>query len=106
MSGKKIWRYLIATLIIFGITYQVLVSYTDSEVPVMDSLTTAVSFVGVFALAYKYVEQWLFWIVVDSLSSILFLHQGLPFRAGLYAFYVLVAIQGYRKWKTMAVTFR
>ncbi len=106
MTFKKMVRYLLATAVIFGITYQVLVTFTDSEVPVMDSFTTAASFVGVFALAYKYVEQWLVWIVVDIISVILFIHQGLPFRAALYAFYVFVAIQGYRKWNSMAVTFR
>lgn len=106
MTLKKICRYLIATLILFGGSYEVLVTFTDSEVPVMDSFTTAASFVGVFALAYKYVEQWIVWIVVDLISVILFVHQGLPFRAALYAFYVLVAIQGYRKWNKMAVTFQ
>lgn len=106
MTLKKICRYLIATLILFWGSYEVLVTFTDSEVPVMDSFTTAASFVGVFALAYKYVEQWIVWIVVDLISVILFVHQGLPFRAALYAFYVLVAIQGYRKWNKMAVTFQ
>ena len=106
MTFKKICRYMIAMVIFFGITYEILVSFTDSEIPVLDSFTTAASFVGVFALAYKYVEQWIVWIVVDIISVIMFIQQGLPFRAGLYALYVLIAIAGYRKWKSMAKTFQ
>ncbi len=106
MNTKKIFRYILLTGFIFAPVYFVLVTYTDSEVPVMDSFTTAASFTGVIALAYKYVEQWLVWVIVDLISVVLFIHQGLPFRAALYGFYVFVAIQGYRKWKTMAVSFQ
>ena len=103
---KTVCAYALIMSLSFIVCCYVLTHLTDSEVPVMDSFTTAASFVGVFALAYKYVEQWIVWIVVDLISVILFVHQGLPFRAALYAFYVLVAIQGYRKWNKMAVTFQ
>ena len=88
--------------ILRGAIYKVLVLYTDSEVPLLDSITTALSFAGVVALAMKYVEQWLIWILVDIISVVLFIHQGLYFRAILYLVYVFVALAGYFKWKQMA----
>ena len=84
-----------------GLFFFLLTKYTNSEVRFLDSTISAFSLVGTIALAYKYIEQWLIWIIVDILSVILFIHQGLYFRAILYFIYVIVAIQGYKKWKTM-----
>ncbi|MBO5566865.1 MAG: nicotinamide mononucleotide transporter [Succinivibrio sp.] len=102
ISLKNALIYLLATLALDGVIYKVLVLYTDSEVPLLDSITTALSFAGVVALAMKYVEQWLIWILVDIISVVLFIHQGLYFRAILYLVYVFVALAGYFKWKQMA----
>ena len=106
MTSKKIIRYFISALILCLAIYFILIKYTDSNIPLLDSFTTASSFIGLIALAYKYVEQWIVWIIVDIVSVILFINQGLYFRACLYAFYIIVAIQGYRKWKSMAVSFQ
>ena len=57
-----------ATLAIWGLIWWVLVSFTDSTVPVLDSLTTALSIVATWMLAQKYVEQWLVWLVVDAIT--------------------------------------
>lgn len=95
-----------ATIFFFAawaITYWILKSYTDSNVPVLDSFTNAMSFVGLWALARKYVEQWLFWIFVDAISCYLYIYKGLPFKALLYGLYVCIAIAGYYKWRKSAI---
>ena len=65
-------------------TYYVLVAYTNSTVPLLDAFTNALSFVGLWALARKYVEQWLFWIAVDVVCCYLYV------------------VMGYWKWKGLA----
>ncbi len=85
----------------WGVTYYVLVRFTNSNVPLLDSFTNALSFVGLWALARKYVEQWLFWIVVDVVCTVLYVYKGIPFKAGLYGLYVVIAVLGYFKWKSM-----
>ena len=82
-------------------TYFVLVTWTNSTVPVLDSFTNALSFVGLWALSRKYIEQWLFWIVVDVVCTVLYVQKGIPFKAGLYGLYVVIAIMGWFKWKKM-----
>ena len=67
--------------------------------PVADAFTTALSFVGIWALARKYLEQWLIWIVVDVVTCALYFHKGIPFKASLYGLYVAIAIFGYLKWR-------
>jgi nicotinamide mononucleotide transporter len=76
-----------------------LIRFTDSTVPLWDSFTTALSIIGMWMLARKYVEQWLTWIAVDAVSAGLYVYKDLPFTAGLYAIYTLIAIFGYLKWK-------
>ena len=85
----------------WGFTYWVLRTYTNSTVPLLDAFTNALSFVGLWALARKYVEQWGFWIVVDLISCYLYIIKGIPFKAGLYGLYVVIAVAGYRKWTQM-----
>lgn len=75
-----------------------LVTYTDSTVPYTDAFTTSLSIVGMYMLARKYLEQWWVWIVVDAVSSGLYIYKGLYFTAALYAVYAIIAIFGYRNW--------
>lgn len=84
-----------------GATYFVLSRYTNSTVPLLDSLTNALSFVGLWALARKYIEQWIIWIAVDAISCYLYISKGIPFKAGLYGLYVVIAVAGYAKWRKM-----
>lgn len=86
----------------WAVTYYVLVAYTNSTVPLLDAFTNALSFVGLWALARKYVEQWLFWIAVDVVCCYLYVVKGIPFKAGLYGLYVVIAVLGYIKWKGLA----
>ena len=94
-------RWTIATLLIWAAIYWFLTTCTDSRVPIADSFTTALSVVGIWALARKYVEQWLIWIVVDIVTCALYFYKDIPFKASLYALYVVIAVMGYYKWKQM-----
>ena len=88
-------------LALWGIIYWLLVTFTNSNVPMADSFTTALSIVGIWALAHKYLEQWFIWIAVDVVTCILYFYKDIPFKGGLYALYIIIAIFGYRKWKHM-----
>ena len=84
--------------VLWGVIWWVLVSFTDSTVPVADAFTTALSIVGLWMMARKYAEQWLVWFVVDIVSSGLYFYKGLTFYCVLYAVYTVIALLGYRKW--------
>ena len=91
------WTAIIAT--VWAVIYWLLVTFTNSNVPLADSFTTALSIVGIWALAHKYLEQWFIWIAVDVVTSVLYFYKDIPFKASLYALYVIIAIAGYWKWK-------
>ena len=81
--------------------YGILVRFTDSDVPLTDSFVNALSIIGLWALARKYVEQWLIWIVVDAVCCVLYAYKGIPFKAMLYGAYAVIAVFGYVRWKRM-----
>ena len=88
-------------LALWGIIYWILITWTDSSVPVCDSFTTALSMVALWALAQKYAEQWLLWLVVDLVCTVLYIYKQIPFTAALYGFYTVMAVLGYRQWLGM-----
>lgn len=97
--------HLLPLAVVFFVTFVliawILIRFTDSNVPWLDSFTTAMSIIGMWMLARKYVEQWGAWIVVDAVSAGLYVYKGLDFTAGLYALYTIIAIFGFFKWKRM-----
>ena len=101
-TPKRVWGKLLVTYIAAQIAIYLLLKHcTDSTVPVWDSFTTALSIVGMWMLARKYVEQWWVWMVVDITSAALYVYKDLYFTAGLYAFYSIISIFGYYKWQRM-----
>ena len=99
IRAALVWLFI--TLVAWAALYTFLVTCTDSRVPLADSFTTALSFVGIWALARKYLEQWFIWIVVDVVTCCLYFYKDIPFKASLYGLYVIIAVAGYYKWRRM-----
>ena len=97
---QMVWLCAI-TAVLFVPIYWILTTYTDSAVPFWDSLTTSMSFVALWMLAKKHVEQWIAWIVIDIISAGLYFYKGIYFTSMLYGVYTVVAFYGYRKWDLM-----
>lgn len=100
---KSVTVVVVVSIVLFVVIGKVLQSYTDSNVPWADSFTTALSIVGMWMLAKKYIEQWFVWIVVDAVCCVLYIYKEIPFYAGLYGLYTIVAVYGYMEWKQMMV---
>ncbi|MEL6653368.1 MAG: nicotinamide riboside transporter PnuC [Bacteroidota bacterium] len=83
----------------FGALYYVLTNFTDSTVPLIDSITTAIFFVGMWFMAKKKIENWLYWIVGDAISIPLYFYKGLTLSSFQYIIFLIIAIQGYFAWK-------
>ncbi|MBO4827255.1 MAG: nicotinamide mononucleotide transporter [Prevotella sp.] len=101
MPMKKYLPAAVFFFVAWAATYYILIRWTNSTVPLLDSFTNALSFVGLWALAKKYLEQWFFWIVVDVVCTVLYIQKGIPFKACLYGLYVVIAVMGWMKWKRM-----
>lgn len=99
-SPKKVLIYsLLATVAIYAGLLFILLNFTDSSVPYMDSLTTALSITATWMLAKKYIEHWLIWIFVDLFSAGLYIYKELWPTVILFTVYTFMAVLGYREWK-------
>jgi nicotinamide mononucleotide transporter len=76
----------------------VLLGFTDSDVPYWDSFTTASAFVGMWLMARKKVENWIFWIITDLVSVPLYFHKGLPLTSFQFLFFTVLATMGLIAW--------
>lgn len=85
--------------VIYAVIAYVLVNFTDGAIPYWDAFTTALSIVATWMLARKILEQWLFWVVVNSVSFGLYIYKDLKFTAILFFFYTTMAVVGYFQWK-------
>lgn len=81
------------------VIYFVLTQFTDSSVPFLDSMSTALCVVATWMLSRKLVEQWLVWLVVDMISVGLYFYKGIPLTALLYTLYCVLAVAGYMRWR-------
>jgi nicotinamide mononucleotide transporter len=65
----------------------------------VDAFTTAVFFVGMWLMAKKKLENWIYWIIGDVVSVPLYLYKGLVFTSFQYLLFTIIAIYGYYAWK-------
>lgn len=72
---------------------------TDSDVPWWDAFPTAVSLVGQYLLGRKYIENWLAWLAVNTVSVGLFAHKGLWLTLLLYSLFIALSVVGWRAWR-------
>jgi nicotinamide mononucleotide transporter len=72
--------------------------YTGAALPYLDSFTTWGSILTTWMVARKILENWLYWLVIDSVSIYLYLDRELYLTALLFALYLVIVLFGYRKW--------
>jgi nicotinamide mononucleotide transporter len=65
----------------------------------VDTFTTAIFFVGMWLMAKKKLENWIYWIIGDIISVPLYLYKGLIFTSLQFFLFTIIAIYGYLAWK-------
>jgi nicotinamide mononucleotide transporter len=98
------WLALAAIAIATAISTALLMRYGGSTAPFADSLGTWASVFATWLLARRYIETWLWWIVIDLGLAALFVSQGLAPTAALYFAYALLAIAGWRVWRRSRIS--
>ncbi|MGJ8591805.1 MAG: nicotinamide riboside transporter PnuC [Aquaticitalea sp.] len=88
----------IATLLFVFVVYKSFDKWT-SWVAYVDTLTTAIFFVGMWLMARKKIENWIFWIIGDIISVPLYFYKGFTFTSLQYLVFTIIAIYGYLAWK-------
>lgn len=84
-------------IILSGIFSYILIQ-ADSSSPYFDAIIFAFSIIAQGLLANKKIENWLFWIVINLLTVMMFLQLKIWISAILYVILFILAIRGYLEW--------
>jgi nicotinamide mononucleotide transporter len=104
-QGIKRWSpkthmYLISgSLVLTLITGLVFDVYTDQANPYLDAFTTVFSLAATYMVTQKILENWLYWIVIDLVATLLYVNRGLELTGILYLLYTVIAVFGFFNWK-------
>jgi nicotinamide mononucleotide transporter len=80
-------------------------SYFDPPAyPWLDAVLTMGSVVGQWLLSKKVWDNWLLWIVIDAVSTVLFAFMGMAFTAVLYGVFTIIAVKAMVDWRKMYET--
>ena len=99
LKEKKgaVMLYMVTLLFVF-IVYHYFNKWTN-WVAYIDTITTAIFFVGMWLMAKRKIENWLFWIVGNSISIPLYFYKGFTFTSFQYLGFTAIAVLGYIAWK-------
>lgn len=83
----------------YFVLYYALVNFTNSDVPILDAFVSSVAWAGMWLLARRKIENWIFLNVSNIVAIPLLWHKDLILFSLLTAFFFIVAIFGYFDWK-------
>lgn len=86
-------------LVLSLISGYLLAQSTNARMPYLDSFTTWGSVLTTYLVARKVVENWIYWIVINSVSIFLYIDRELYQTAGLFSLYLILAVVGYIAWR-------
>ncbi len=89
----------VAVAIIWLCVWHILHTYTDGEVTWADSFLMAASCGATWLAARKYIANWVWWIIIDTLYTPLYLYKQLYLTAALYVLFGIIAWRGYNIWR-------
>ncbi len=89
--------FLAAVVFVWGV-YTVFDKFNNWTAYV-DTLTTGIFFVGMWLMAKRKIENWIYWIIGDIITVPLYFYKGLTFSSILYFILTIIAIFGFLEWK-------
>lgn len=102
ISSLKLWQHvliLLSMLVLAGVNGWFMQNYTSAAWPFVDSFTTWASVITTFMVVFKVLENWLYWLLIDSISIFLYMDRGLYLTALLFIAYLVIVVFGYLSWR-------
>lgn len=99
-NNKKDWIISITFFVVsWVVLFIVLKKYTNSNVPWLDSFASATAYTGMWQMARKKVENWIWWILTNTVSIPLYFYKGAVFTSFQYLVFLILAIAGLIEWR-------
>ena len=74
-------------------------TYTEAKFVYLDTFVMVFSVIATWMLAQKVLENWLYWVVVDSAAIVLYWKSGYLATIILFTLYVILAAYAYVSWR-------
>lgn len=87
--------FVLATIFI----YIMLIRFSDSDVPLIDAITTGLAVTAMYLMALKKIEHWYFWIASYLLSVPLYIYKDLPIFSFQFMVLLAIAVLGLLSWR-------
>jgi len=98
-STRKEWQQAILFFgICWAVLYVILRNYTNSSVPVADSFASASAYTGMWLMARKKLENWIWWILTNIASIPLYFYKHAVFTSFQFVVLLVLAVMGYATW--------
>lgn len=99
LNLRNQFLFLLITLFVFGIIFLILINFSDSDVIVVDSITTALCVSGMLLMAWRNIENWIYLLIANLISIPLYIYKELYFSALLFLILAIFAVLGFLNWK-------
>lgn len=76
--------------------------YTDAYAPLFDSAVLVFSVIGQIMMMQRRVENWAFWVLVNTIAAPLYYSRGLQLTALLYTGFWINAVVSWITWRRLA----
>ena len=108
-SNQKEW---IQQLLFFAVFYLVIFislsfakkAFAPEAIPWADAFASATAYTGMWLMAKKKVESWIWWILTNIASIPLYFVKGYAFTSVQFLILLLLAIAGFQSWRKKAKT--
>ncbi len=90
---------IVSILLLSAASGYLLSEYSRAAWPYVDSFTTWASVITTYLVTRKYLQNWLYWILIDAVSVPLYIERGLGPTALLFVIYIIIAVVGYFNWR-------
>lgn len=97
---KSIILLMLCTFCIFG--YKLILDLLGGNSTLLDSASTMISVVANTLMLLRYREQWLLWIVIDTITVVMWMIAGDYIMVTMWMVYLMNAFYGYYNWTKMA----
>ena len=79
--------------------WSILARLTHADLVCEDSVHTVLCLIAQWMTARKKLESWILWAIADILYTLVCYYKELYWLSGLHAFYIFLAVHGYRVWR-------
>ncbi|MFW5451255.1 MAG: nicotinamide riboside transporter PnuC [Methylophagaceae bacterium] len=100
-TWSKQLLFLIIGTILTVATAQYLHAIDASQNPYLDAGVTVFSVMNTLLMAKKVIQNWLYWVVIDTAAIVLYAQNGYYATIVMYSVYLILAVVGFISWQKL-----